>query len=68
MKFHCIRGMSAQRPVLLGFAPASVLKKLSFPGSKVLHIELNEKQVSGRVITLSISYHDILNADTLPLH
>ncbi len=30
MKFLCIRGMSAQRPVLLGFAPASLLKKLSF--------------------------------------
>jgi len=43
------------------------LKKLSFPGNKVLHIELNEKQVSGRVIMLSISYHDILNADTLPV-
>ena len=45
-----------------------VLKKLSFPGNKVLHIELNEKQISGRVITLSIAYQDILNADTLPLN
>ena len=33
-----------------------VLKKLSFPGNKVLHIELNEKQISGRVITLDLSY------------
>lgn len=43
-----------------------VLKKLSFPGNKVLHVELNEKQISGRVISLNISYQDILNADTLP--
>jgi len=44
-----------------------VLKKMTFPGDKVLHIELSEKQVSGRVITLTISYEDVLQADTLPL-
>jgi hypothetical protein len=44
-----------------------VLKKLTFPGNKVLHLELNEKQLSGRVITLTISYQDILDADTIPL-
>lgn len=43
-----------------------VLKKLSFPGNKVLKAELSEQQVSGRVITLNISYQDVLNADTLP--
>jgi len=43
-----------------------VLKKLTFPGNKVLKIELNEKQISGRVITLSISYKDVLQADTIP--
>lgn len=43
-----------------------VFKKMSFPGNKVLRIELSEKQLSGRVITLSISYQDILNADILP--
>ena len=43
-----------------------VLKKMSFPGNKVLNIELSEKQISGRVITLSISYKDVLEADTLP--
>ncbi len=43
-----------------------VLKKMSFPGNKVLNIELNEKQLSGRVITLSISYKDLLQADTIP--
>ncbi|WP_162996384.1 DUF4138 domain-containing protein [Mucilaginibacter celer] len=43
-----------------------VLRKLSIPGNKVLKVELSEKQVSGRVLTLSIPYHDILDADTLP--
>ena len=44
-----------------------VLKKMSFPGDKVLHIELSEKQLSGRVITLTISYKDVLDADVIPL-
>lgn len=44
-----------------------VFKKMTFPGDKVLHIELNEKQLSGRVITLTISYKDVLDADTIPL-
>ncbi len=43
-------------------------KKLSYPGNKVLHIELSEKQVSGRVITLSIPYKDILEADEVNLN
>jgi conjugative transposon TraN protein len=43
-----------------------VFKKMSFPGNKVLHAELSEKQLSGRIVTLSISYQDILDADTLP--
>lgn len=43
-----------------------VLKKMTFPGNKVLRAELSEQQLSGRVITLSISYQDILDADTLP--
>ncbi|HEY4195168.1 MAG TPA: DUF4138 domain-containing protein, partial [Mucilaginibacter sp.] len=42
-----------------------VFKKMSFPGNKVLHAELSEKQLSGRIVTLSISYQDILDADTL---
>jgi conjugative transposon TraN protein len=44
-----------------------VLRKLTFPGNKILHIELSEKQFSGRVITLSITYQDVLDADTIPL-
>lgn len=44
-----------------------VLKKFTFPGNKILHIELSEKQFSGRVITLNITYQDVLDADTIPL-
>jgi conjugative transposon TraN protein len=44
-----------------------VLKKMTFPGNKVLHIELSEKQLSGRVITLNIAYQDMLDADIIPL-
>ena len=44
-----------------------VLPKLTFPGDKVLHIELSEKQITGRIVHLDISYQDILNADTVPL-
>lgn len=40
-----------------------VLKKLTFPGNKVLNIELTEKQISGRLLTLQIKYNDILKAD-----
>ncbi|WDF77042.1 DUF4138 domain-containing protein [Mucilaginibacter sp. KACC 22773] len=43
-----------------------VFKKMSFPGNKVLHTELSEKQLSGRIVTLTISYQDILDADILP--
>jgi len=43
-----------------------VFKKVSFPGNKVLHVDLSEQQISGRIITLDISYKDILGADTLP--
>lgn len=42
-----------------------VLKKATFPGNKVLNIELTEKQISGRVLTLQIRYSDILKADSL---
>lgn len=40
-----------------------VLQKLTFPDEKVLRLEISENQISGRVITLTIEYEDILNAD-----
>lgn len=42
-----------------------VLKKVTFPGSKILRVSLTEKQLSGRAIDLKIKYQDILNADSL---
>lgn len=42
-----------------------VFKKFSFPGNKMLDIEMTEKQISGRVITLSLKYAAILEADTM---
>lgn len=40
-----------------------VLEKATFPGNKVLNIELTEKQISGRVLTLKLKYGDLLKAD-----
>jgi conjugative transposon TraN protein len=40
-----------------------VLNKLSFPEEKQINISISEKQISGRTITLSMDYADILNAD-----
>lgn len=36
---------------------------MTFPNDKVLTIELSEKQISGRNISLNIDYEDVLNAD-----
>lgn len=40
-----------------------VIPKLTFPDEKVLRLEISENQISGRVITMTIEYEDILNAD-----
>ena len=37
---------------------------MTFPNDKVFSIELSEKQISGRTITLSIDYEDVLYADS----
>ena len=49
---------------LHGYRNVVVLRKLTFPNDKVLTIELSEKQISGRTITLSIDYEDVLHADS----
>ncbi|MCX2584840.1 DUF4138 domain-containing protein [Pedobacter sp. MR22-3] len=41
-----------------------ILKKTTFPGDKEFSIELSEKQISGRNLRASLTYSDILNADT----
>lgn len=47
-----------------GYRNVIVLKKLTFPNDKVLNIEMSEKQISGRTITLSIEYEEVLFADS----
>lgn len=47
-----------------GYRNVIVLKKMTFPNDKVLSIEISEKQISGRNITLNIDYEDILYADS----
>lgn len=47
-----------------GYRNVVVLKKMTFPGDKVLSIELSEKQISGRTITMTIDYEDVLAADS----
>lgn len=42
-----------------------VFEKFTHPESKVFSIEMTEKQISGRIITLQTDYSDLLNADTL---
>ncbi len=42
-----------------------VFKKVTFPDNKILNVELSEKQVSGRTLTLQIRYGDLLKADAL---
>lgn len=49
---------------LKGYRNVIVLKKMTFPNDKVLTIELSEKQISGRNISLSIDYEHVLSADS----
>lgn len=44
-----------------------VLKKFTFPDEKEFRIEINEDQISGRAVTLDISYKEILRARRLPV-
>ncbi len=46
-----------------GYRNVVVLKKMTFPNDKVLTIELSEKQISGRTISMNLDYEDVLSAD-----
>lgn len=41
-----------------------VIKKMTFPNDKLLTVEMTEKQISGRNISLNIDYEDVLSADS----
>ncbi len=49
---------------LHGYRNIVVIRKITFPNDKVLTIELSEKQISGRNISLNIDYEDVLSADS----
>ena len=49
---------------LHGYRNIVVIRKMTFPNDKVLTIELSEKQISGRNISLNIDYEDVLGADS----
>jgi len=42
-----------------------VFKKFTFPGNKILKVQLSEKQLSGRSISFPIRYSDVLDADVM---
>ena len=56
--------LDQSRSFKYGYRNVIVLKKMTFPNDKVLTIELSEKQISGRTISLSIDYEDVLSADS----
>jgi conjugative transposon TraN protein len=47
-----------------GYRNVIVLRKMTFPNDKVLTLELEERQISGRTIRMSLDYEDILSADS----
>lgn len=47
-----------------GYRNVAVIRKMTFPNDKVFAIELSEKQISGRTLTMYIDYEDVLSADS----
>lgn len=47
-----------------GYRNVVVVRKMTFPNDKVLTIEMTEKQISGRAISLNIDYEDVLSTDS----
>jgi hypothetical protein len=56
--------LEQSKSFLHGYRNVIVVKKMTFPNDKVLTIEMSEKQISGRSISLNIDYEDVLNADS----
>ena len=56
--------LDQSRSFKYGYRNVIVLKKMTFPNDKVLTIELSEEQISGRSISMSIDYEDVLSADS----
>lgn len=58
-QFYHMKGFKKQ------YRNVFIFRKFTFPNKKVFTIELAEKQISGRNLTLKIDYKDVLNADVL---
>ena len=56
--------LDSRQSFMHGYRNVVVIKKMTFPNDKVFSIELSEKQISGRTITLNIDYEDVLYADS----
>ena len=56
--------LDQSRAFKYGYRNVIVLTQMTFPNDKNLSIELSEKQISGRTITLNIDYEDVLYADS----
>ena len=56
--------LEKSKSFLHGYRNVMVVRKMTFPNDKVLTIEMSEKQISGRTISVNIDYEDVLNADS----
>lgn len=56
--------LNPQKNFRKNFRNIYVLKKFTYPNSKVMMIRLIEEQLSGRTIEMKVNYSDILKADT----
>jgi conjugative transposon TraN protein len=55
--------LESSKSFLHGYRNVIVIKKLTFPNDKVLSLEMSEKQISGRTISINVDYEDVLSAD-----
>lgn len=55
--------LEQRKSFMTGYRNVVVIRKMTFPNDKVLTLEMSEKQISGRTISLNIDYEDVLSAD-----
>jgi conjugative transposon TraN protein len=55
--------LDSSKSFLHGYRNVVVIKKMTFPNDKVLSLEMSEKQISGRTISINVDYEDVLSAD-----
>lgn len=56
--------LDGRKSFMHGYRNVAVIRKMTFPNDKVFSIEMSEKQISGRTLTLNIDYEDVLSADS----